>query len=55
MSIVERRVPIRGARPYAGSRIPQPVPTILLPDPGLEDVLRVNFGPNHPPRTASCG
>ena len=48
VSIVERRVPIRGARPYAGSRIPQPVPTILQPDPGLEDVLRVNFGPNHP-------
>jgi NADH-quinone oxidoreductase subunit D len=24
------------------------VPTLLKPDPGLEDVLTVNFGPNHP-------
>jgi NADH-quinone oxidoreductase subunit D len=33
---------------YDGSRIPSPVPTMLKPDPGLEDVLTVNFGPNHP-------
>jgi len=33
---------------YAGTRIPSPVPTMLKPDPGLEDVLTVNFGPNHP-------
>jgi len=33
---------------YDGTRIPSPVPTILKPDPGLEDVLTVNFGPNHP-------
>jgi NADH-quinone oxidoreductase subunit D len=33
---------------YEGTRIPSPVPTMLKPDPGLEDVLTVNFGPNHP-------
>jgi NADH-quinone oxidoreductase subunit D len=36
---------------YEGSRIPYPVPTILEVDPekhDLEDILRVNFGPNHP-------
>jgi NADH-quinone oxidoreductase subunit D len=33
---------------YAGTRIPSPVPTRLTPSPGLEDVLTVNFGPNHP-------
>jgi NADH-quinone oxidoreductase subunit D len=33
---------------YRGTRIPSPVPTLLKPDPGLEDVLTVNFGPNHP-------
>jgi NADH-quinone oxidoreductase subunit D len=33
---------------YQGTRIPSPVPTLLKPDPGLEDVLTVNFGPNHP-------
>jgi NADH-quinone oxidoreductase subunit D len=38
-------------RIYEGSRIPHPVPTILEVDPGkhsLDDILRVNFGPNHP-------
>jgi NADH-quinone oxidoreductase subunit D len=38
-------------RIYEGTRIPSPVPTILEVDPAkhsLEDVLRVNFGPNHP-------
>ena len=38
-------------RIYEGSRIPQPVPTILEVDPAkhdLADILRVNFGPNHP-------
>jgi NADH-quinone oxidoreductase subunit D len=33
---------------YEGSRIPSPVPTMLKPAPDLEDVLTVNFGPNHP-------
>jgi NADH-quinone oxidoreductase subunit D len=33
---------------YEGTRIPAPVPTMLKPEPGLEDVLTVNFGPNHP-------
>jgi NADH-quinone oxidoreductase subunit D len=41
------------ARPqiYEGSRIPQPIPSILLPPKeleGSEDLLQVNFGPNHP-------
>jgi NADH-quinone oxidoreductase subunit D len=38
-------------RIYEGSRIPQPVPTILTVDPSKhdpDDILRVNFGPNHP-------
>jgi Respiratory-chain NADH dehydrogenase, 49 Kd subunit len=48
VATVERRPALAGARPYTGSRIPQPVPTILKPDPRLEDVLTVNFGPNHP-------
>ena len=47
MATVERRT-LLGAQPYRGSRIPEPVPTILKPDPRLEDVLTVNFGPNHP-------
>jgi NADH-quinone oxidoreductase subunit D len=36
---------------YEGTRIPHPVPTILEVDPekhSLDDILRVNFGPNHP-------
>ena len=36
---------------YEGTRIPHPVPTILEVDPAkhrLDDILRVNFGPNHP-------
>jgi NADH-quinone oxidoreductase subunit D len=36
---------------YGGSRIPSPVPTILAVPPELresEDILEVNFGPNHP-------
>ena len=38
-------------RIYEGSRIPQPIPTILLVPEELRetgDVLEVNFGPNHP-------
>jgi NADH-quinone oxidoreductase subunit D len=38
-------------RIYEGTRIPSPVPTILAIDPAehdLEDILTVNFGPNHP-------
>ncbi len=41
----------RGAPIYTGSRIPSPIPTVLTPNPDevpLEDVLTVNFGPNHP-------
>jgi NADH-quinone oxidoreductase subunit D len=33
---------------YEGTRIPSPVPTMTKPPPGMEDVLTVNFGPNHP-------
>ena len=35
-------------RIYSGSRIPSPCPTVLRVPPGTEDVLTVNFGPNHP-------
>ena len=38
-------------RIYEESRIPSPIPTILLPPKeleGSEDLLQVNFGPNHP-------
>ncbi len=49
MATVERR---QGRRTiYEGSRIPQPIPTILQVDPAkhdLDDILTVNFGPNHP-------
>jgi NADH-quinone oxidoreductase subunit D len=33
---------------YEGTRIPSPVPTLLKPAPDVEDILTVNFGPNHP-------
>jgi NADH-quinone oxidoreductase subunit D len=33
---------------YTGTRIPSPIPTMLQAAPGLEDILTVNFGPNHP-------
>ena len=40
------------ARIYEGSRIPQPDPDRAPGRPGasttLEDILTVNFGPNHP-------
>src|SRR5437899_1122385 len=38
-------------RIYEGTRIPSPVPTMLQIPPelrGSEDLLQVNFGPNHP-------
>jgi NADH-quinone oxidoreductase subunit D len=40
-----------GGLVYEGSRIPSPIPTVLQVDPArhdLEDILTVNFGPNHP-------
>jgi NADH-quinone oxidoreductase subunit D len=46
MAVVDRTRAI-----YEGSRIPSPIPTALSPDPAevpLEDILTVNFGPNHP-------
>src|ERR671915_305167 len=45
MAIVER------PRIYEGTRIPSPIPTVLKVPTELEasdDVLRINFGPNHP-------
>jgi NADH-quinone oxidoreductase subunit D len=36
---------------YEGSRIPQPIPTVLEVPPelrGTDDILTINFGPNHP-------
>ena len=33
---------------YPGTRIPSPIPTAIIVSPDLEDVLQVNFGPNHP-------
>jgi NADH-quinone oxidoreductase subunit D len=45
MAITERR------RIYERSRIPTPVPTVLQVPAGLEDsedILQINFGPNHP-------
>jgi NADH-quinone oxidoreductase subunit D len=38
-------------RIYEGTRIPSPIPTVLQPPPHLrdtDDILTVNFGPNHP-------
>jgi NADH-quinone oxidoreductase subunit D len=38
-------------RIYEGTRIPSPTPSVLLAPPHLrdtEDILTVNFGPNHP-------
>jgi len=46
VSVVERRPAV-----YEGSRIPSPIPTALQVDPAkhaFEDILRINFGPNHP-------
>jgi NADH-quinone oxidoreductase subunit D len=42
----QKRAPI-----YEGSRIPQPIPSVLLVPEDLrrhDDILEVNFGPNHP-------
>jgi NADH-quinone oxidoreductase subunit D len=36
---------------YEGTRIPSPIPTVLEVDPSVkdtDDILTVNFGPNHP-------
>jgi NADH-quinone oxidoreductase subunit D len=41
----------RRPRIYEGTRIPRPIPTVLEVDPArhdVNDILRVNFGPNHP-------
>jgi len=46
VSIVERRHVV-----YEGSRIPSPIPTVLQPNPDevpVDDLMRINFGPNHP-------
>jgi NADH-quinone oxidoreductase subunit D len=44
LAVVRKRI-------YEGTRIPSPIPTVLQVDPArhdVEDILRVNFGPNHP-------
>src|SRR6266511_2151796 len=48
--LLRRRMTLAPERPriYEGTRIPSPVPTILQVPPETEDVLQVNFGPNHP-------
>ena len=46
MTVIESKAKI-----YEGSRIPQPIPTVLQVDTEkhkLEDILTINFGPNHP-------
>ena len=38
-------------RIYEGTRIPQPIPSVLLVPEELrkhDDILEINFGPNHP-------
>jgi NADH-quinone oxidoreductase subunit D len=48
VAVVER---LRTSPIYEGTRIPSPIPTMLIVPPELEesdDILRVNFGPNHP-------
>ena len=45
MAIVER------PQIYEGTRVPSPIPTVLQVPPEVrdsEDILQVNFGPNHP-------
>jgi NADH-quinone oxidoreductase subunit D len=40
-----------GRPPYEGTRIPHPIPSVRQIPPALagsEDVMQVNFGPNHP-------
>jgi NADH-quinone oxidoreductase subunit D len=46
VSVIERPGAI-----YTGSRIPSPIPTVLVADPDevpVDDLMRINFGPNHP-------
>ena len=37
---------------YEGTRIPSPIPTVLArarrASQGVDDLMRINFGPNHP-------
>ena len=50
MAIVEQH-PIRRDPIYEGTRIPSPIPTVLQLPPELrdsDDILQINFGPNHP-------
>jgi NADH-quinone oxidoreductase subunit D len=53
VAVTERRPRVVVGPPiYERSRIPQPTPSVLQLDPsavgGDEDILQVNFGPNHP-------
>ena len=48
MAVAERK---QGSPIYEGSRIPSPIPTMLVVPEELrenDDILQVNFGPNHP-------
>jgi NADH-quinone oxidoreductase subunit D len=48
VAVAERR---QGSPIYEGSRIPSPIPTMLVVPEELkenDDILQVNFGPNHP-------
>jgi len=43
--------PIVADGQYEGSRIPSPIPTVRTVPPDFadrDDIMRVNFGPNHP-------
>jgi NADH-quinone oxidoreductase subunit D len=47
----DRLKPVPDTTIYEGSHIPSPIPTILQVPPHLrdsDDILQVNFGPNHP-------
>jgi NADH-quinone oxidoreductase subunit D len=55
VAIAPERPAVRPVRPreeiYSGTRIPSPVPTMLVvPEDlrDLDDLMQVNFGPNHP-------
>jgi NADH-quinone oxidoreductase subunit D len=49
--VVSTRPPLTKDPIYEGTRIPSPIPTVLQVDPSVkdtDDILTVNFGPNHP-------
>jgi NADH-quinone oxidoreductase subunit D len=52
VAVTAERGVIVGPPVYEGSRIPSPIPSVLQVDRSAvgedEDILRINFGPNHP-------